>query len=297
MSIEKEKEKELLQYVMEKAGLDIPFMIREAFLGYKYRKNSKKLYEEEAGIPTQLIRMYYSLNPGEIEFNNLKKGFIKKYANHESKIEGVNDLDIHGKEEISGLEDMYKYVFSDEINENFNIYSLCDLHRKLFSHAAFPEYAGQYRTHDAYLPGTGIPLCEWRDIYKEIRKQNSIVDHLSDAAKIVKELGEVDELLKFLDQCVELKVELIKIHPFADGNGRTVRAFINKLLSDAGLPAIYIKTNERTEYHIAMNKALLDEDYTYIKAFYRYKVCDSILELDINERMKEEKPKQKKKTL
>ena len=40
-----------------------------------------------------------------------------------------------------------------------------------------------------------------------------------------------------------------------------------------------------------------ENDYTAIKQFYRYKVCDSIIELDINERLKEEeKPKQIKKT-
>ena len=60
---------------------------------------------------------------------------------------------------------------------------------------------------------------------------------------------------------------------------------------------IYIKANERTEYHKAMNLANNENDYTAIKQFYRYKVCDSIIELDINERLKEEeKPKQIKKT-
>ena len=46
-----------------------------------------------------------------------------------------------------------------------------------------------------------------------------------------------------------------------------------------------------------MNLANNENDYTAIKQFYRYKVCDSIIELDINERLKEEeKPKQIKKT-
>jgi hypothetical protein len=37
-----------------------------------------------------------------------------------------------------------------------------------------------------------------------------------------------------------------------------------------------------------MNKALLDGDFSAIKAFYRYKVCDSIYELDIKDRLKYE---------
>lgn len=298
MSEQSAKERQLIQWVLEKAGINIPFIIREAFLGYKYRKRTKMLYEDDARVATELIRTYYALNPGEIEFDNLRKSFIKKYVKNESEIEGVNDLDIHGKEEIAGLQDMYGYLFSYDLKDNFNIYTLCDLNKKLFSHAPFPEYAGNYRTHDVYLPGTGIPLTEWRYIPREIRNLDHEVEYLKDYAELVKELGDTDKMLDFLDSCIELKVKLIKIHPFSDGNGRTVRAFINKLLSDAGLPAIYIKSNERTEYHNSMNTALIEGDYKYIKSFYRYKICDSIIELDIDERIKQEKqekPKQKKK--
>ena len=35
-----------------------------------------------------------------------------------------------------------------------------------------------------------------------------------------------------------------------------------------------------------MNKANNDGDYTDIKKFYHYKVCDSIVELDINPRIR-----------
>ena len=107
----------------------------------------------------------------------------------------------------------------------------------------------------------------------------------------------MNTMLEYLDDSVEVMCKLIKIHPFGDGNGRTIRGFTNKLFEDAGLPPIYIKANERTEYHKAMNLANNENDYTAIKQFYRYKVCDSIIELDINERLKEEeKPKQIKKT-
>ena len=50
-----------------------------------------------------------------------------------------------------------------------------------------------------------------------------------------------------------------------------------------------VKVNERTEYHKAMNKANNENDYTDIKNFYRYKICDSIIELDINNKVREEK--------
>ena len=54
------------------------------------------------------------------------------------------------------------------------------------------------------------------------------------------------------------------------------------------IPPVYIKARERTAYHLAMNKANNEGDYSYINNFYRYKICDSIIELDINERMRKE---------
>ena len=161
MSEEKKLERLELQNLLHKVGLDTPFIIRESFLGYQYRKDKKRLYEDDSSIPTKLIRMYYSLNPGEVEFDNLRKSFIRKYVRNESQIEGVNDEDIHGKEEIAGLADMYEYLHSAELDENFSVYSLKDLHRKLFSHAPHPECAGIYRNDFVTLPGSGIGLCEY----------------------------------------------------------------------------------------------------------------------------------------
>ena len=270
------------------SGVDIPFIIQEVFLGYKYRKMRGKLYDHDASLPTKLIRLYYSLNPGEIEFDNLRKSFISKYVKNESKIEGVNDEDIHGKEEIAGLAEMYEYLHSDEMEEDFSVYSLRTLNGKLFSYTPFPEYAGVYRNQYAYLPGTGIGLLEWSMIQQELYYLSPTIDFLHEYAKLIKNTRNVDDLLDYLDHCIDLKVRLIYIHPFVDGNGRTVRAFINKLLEDAGLPPIYIKSNERAEYHTAMNLAIGEGDYSAIRAFYRYKICDSIIELDINDRIKKQ---------
>ena len=280
-----EVEREELCDLLDKVGVPIEFIIRETFLGYRYRKMTKHLYHDDSSIPTQLIRLYYGLNPGEVEFDNLRKSFIKKYVKNESEIEGVNDLGIHGKEEIEGLAEMYEFLHSKELDDNFSVYSLKDLHRKLFSHAPYPECAGNFRNDYVGLIGSGIGLCDYWMISRELYALSPQVDYLHQLSKVVRNSGNVDELLSFLDLCVELKCKLIWIHPFLDGNGRTIRAFINKLLEDAGFPAIYIKANERIEYQKAMKLAIGENDYSSIKEFYRYKICDSIIELDINDRI------------
>ena len=171
----------------------------------------------------------------------------------------------------------------------FDVYTLLDLHRMLFKTSPHPECAGTFRNFDVYLPGTGTDLSEWSMIRPKLEEINKEILVLINSSKNVRESKNPNILLDYLDKCIEIKCKLIKIHPFSDGNGRVIRGFINKLIEDVNLPPIYIKVNERTEYHKAMNKANNENDYTDIKNFYRYKICDSIIELDINNKVREEK--------
>lgn len=273
---------------LDDAGIDLMFLMQESFNGYKLRKNRHTLYTSDAAIPTKLIKAYYSLKRDDFQFDNMKKAFITKYVKNESKLEGLDDTDIHSKVEIAGLGVMYEYIHSDDINYLFDVYTLKDLHRKLFSLTPHPECSGDFRNFDVYLPGTGTELSEWSMIRPFLKQIDVDVQELVKLAPIVKEVGSSDDLIEYLDRCVVVGCRLIKVHPFMDGNGRTIRGFINKLLEDAGLPPIYIKPTERTEYHNAMNLANNEGDYSEIKAFYRYKICDSIIELDINERLKKD---------
>ena len=105
----------------------------------------------------------------------------------------------------------------------------------------------------------------------------------------MKETNDYSQIFKFVEECVKLKCRLIKIHPFEDGNGRTVRCFTNKLFEIAGIPPVYIRPNEKVEYSNAVNIACNEGKYDDITGFYLYKICDSIIELDINEQFKEQK--------
>ena len=49
---------------------------------------------------------------------------------------------------------MYEYIHSDDIEYMFDIYTIKDLHKKLFSKTPFPEYAGDFRKSFARLNGT-----------------------------------------------------------------------------------------------------------------------------------------------
>lgn len=250
--------------------------------GFEYYKYNKDILGYKTALPTELIRMYYDLNPTEVVFDNLKKSFIKKYVINESELEGVNDLTLHGKEEIAGFKEMYIFMHSEEFNNKFDIFSLKDLNEKLFSCTPYPEFGGNFRREFAHLSGVKSDLCDWSYIYPRLLELDLEVNSLRELSPVIKSSCNAEARLVYLDKCVRLGCKLIKVHPFSDGNGRTIRCFINKLLEDVGFPSVYVKSQEREEYLTAMNKALDFEDYNDIQMFYHYKICDSIIELDIN---------------
>lgn len=274
-------EKEMFQYDC------LPFAIRESFLGYQYRKVRHQLYIDP-DIPRKLICMYYMIKKEDrADLDYLKKAFVQKYIKNECELELV-----HNPIEKDGMKIMYDYMHTTD--EPFNIYSITDYHKKLYSLTQFPEYAGQYRNHDVYLPGTGTELTEWPYIFSEIRKLIPETNELIQKGEEIKNSDSVDkkyidDLFNYIDNVIMLKCKLIKIHPFDDGNGRTIRCFLNRLFETAGIPPVYIKEKERTEYHKAMNLANCEGNYKDIIQFYYYKICDSIVELDINEQLKDEK--------
>ena len=249
-------------------GVDPNRIIQEMFMGYKQRKQRKQLYGVDENIPNDLIGLYYELGD-RMPFESLKKAFVSRYITQESRLE-----EVHSPEEVEGLRAMYEFIHSDESDYMFNIYTLKDLHQKLYSKAPYPEFGGTFRNDDVYLPGTGTEIAEWSMIRPMLNEIDKDVVLLWELAPEIKDCEDADVMLDYLDEVVRIGCRIIKVHPFKDGNGRTVRGFMNKMLEAAGLPPVYIKVNERTEYHKAMNKANNEGDYTDIQNFYRYKVCD-----------------------
>ena len=107
-------ENEKILKTVDQVGAE--FLIREIFLGYKYRKDCGILYDTDSDIPEKLISLYYGLKPDDTTFDCMKKAFVRHYIRNESEIEGINDKSIHGEEEMKGLEAMYDYIHSEDVN-------------------------------------------------------------------------------------------------------------------------------------------------------------------------------------
>lgn len=232
-----------------------------------------------------LLLVFFILNSSNNMFNYVNKNFIDEYVKNESEIEGVNDLSMHGVEEMKGLEEMYRYINSGENEYSTGSLILTDLHEKLFSAADGGAFARSYRTDTRFLPGSGVELEDPYMIVRSMRKADKMFDELyelSDEMYNSEIEDRVHMINPFLDILMKYKAELVRIHPFPDGNGRSIRGLINFLLERAGLPPVYVKAVEKSKYYEAMNKAIVDNDYKYLIGFYKNKLCDSIEELVIN---------------
>lgn len=259
-------------------------ILKGLFFDYIERKRTRKLEQEDIYITKRLLMFYYQLEDDRQHINKYAEKFIRHYIACESILEGA-----HLKFEKAGLKEMYEYILTDEINDNFDIYTLLELHQKLFSKAPHPEAGGLIRTSDAHLDGVPIDLTPAYNIRYELK----MLDY--DLKEILQMQPQVKEnpgyLFSYIDKCIILKCQLIKTHPFADGNGRTIRAFINKLFMDVNLPPIYISSDENKKYKEAMQKAIGEEtDYTDITKFYYIKICDSIIEFENTNQLHQNQP-------
>jgi len=65
-----------------------------------------------------------------------------------------------------------------------------------------------------------------------------------------------------VERAAVLHTDLVKIHPFIDGNGRTARVLLNFELMKNGYPIIIIRNEDRLKYYETLDKAHTTGDYS-----------------------------------
>lgn len=245
------------------------------FDGYKSRKRKKELYRNNDPIPRIIIETYYYF-VDDPRFDIIFEKFKRKYIINENNLEQV-----HEPKERQGLGVVYDYIHSYIPSSNLNLFIILKLHQLLFSKVDYPEFGGKFRTDTAYLTGgSGVETCSPNNISSEITKLYLESLPLFKKGLEIGQNWDFDQLIPYINECIKLNVELIHIHPFPDGNGRTSRALTNLMFKLVDIPPVYVKASEREEYITAMNKAIIEKKYDDIITFYYYKICDSIVDLD-----------------
>lgn len=132
----------------------------------------------------------------------------------------INNADIRNFEELENLDRLQTtYVLSklylEPIKGNFDIEHLKEIHKILFNEL-YP-FAGEFRYEN--ISKDGIPFCRPEIIYLYLN------DLLKKMQKESVKLSSEDELVHFLAYFYS---EINLVHPFREGNGRTLREFLRE---------------------------------------------------------------------
>lgn len=110
------------------------------------------------------------------------------------------------------------------------------------------ENAGRYRTTNVLIAGAAHTPPEAVLVPGQM-------------ANFVQWHATVAQALHPVERAARVHGELVRIHPFVDGNGRTARLLLNLELLKAGFPAVIIPVEQRLAYYEALDAAHVREDY------------------------------------
>lgn len=239
--------------------------------GYQKRKEENRLYSEDDFIPEHIITTYYEYVT-KPEFHIIIDEYKKQFIFNEARVEKNTT-----KEEQAGLGKIYDYIQNFDFNKDyFNVFTTSlILHQKLYSCCPNPEFGGTLRDTDVILQDLPVEVPTAKKAKEEFNA------YIATSNEIFAPL-ERDDIFTYINRSIKLTTDLIYLQPFPDGNKRTFRALQNLLFKRIALPPIYIETRERKVYKEHLVEALQEKDYSNITRFYYYKICDAIMNLDIN---------------
>ena len=173
---------------------------------------------------------------------------------------------------IAGQAAIYEHILEFPAPAKCSVFDTVTLNRKLFSYFPYPEFGGQFRQSNTLVLGAKFETIDYAEIVPEMMKVEVKVKQLYDYRA-------EHSLSSYIEATVQLHHELTVIHPFGDGNGRTLRAFLNVMMVRNGLTPVYIKLEDRGEYLAALAAADKSADYAPLYEFFFRAILRASVEL------------------
>lgn len=262
--------------------IDAIIILRKAFKSYKIEEI---IYSEGNEIPENIIflYMYYLRYLSAKKFRLIIDDYKALYIDNEAVVEpNVTP------EEKEGLGIIYDYIGDyDFENKQPNIFlDGMKMHMLLYSKCPFPEYGGKLRQEPVKLKDVNY------DVPDAVDARSFFQGFITSTPKF-----DSSDIFGYLNACVIASTKLIAVQPFTDGNKRTFRGVLNLMFAQAGIPPVYIKQSERALYKELLLKAIENEDYSGITRFYYFKICDAIVDLNMDHFMREYKSPESNETI
>ena len=125
--------------------------------------------------------------------------------------------------------------------EEFRTIDLLNIHSLVLSNI-IDDFAGRYRPGMVRIVGANFTPPNARKVPELLE---GLVDYINNNP----------ERYEILTVATLFHHRFVHIHPFTDGNGRTVRLAMNLLLLRAGYPPVFILAKDRKKYIRALNEA------------------------------------------
>jgi Zn-dependent peptidase ImmA (M78 family)/fido (protein-threonine AMPylation protein) len=173
---------------------------------------------------------------------------------------------------IAGHAAMYSYILELPVQEKCSVFETVSLHSRLYSCFPYPEFGGQFRKSNTLVIGAKFETIDYKEIVPEMLK-------LDETVKSVYTQRTGTNISSYIKEAVCLHHKLTVIHPFGDGNGRTLRAFFNVMTVRNKLTPVYIKVEDKDEYVGALAAADKDADYAPLFEFFYKAILRANVEL------------------
>ena len=111
----------------------------------------------------------------------------------------------------------------------------------------------------------------YRNVQVKISGSNVVLPNSVKVYQLMKEFAYYLQTEKAsIEKAIIAHLQLVSIHPFIDGNGRTARLLMNLLLLKDGKPPLVIRPRDRKRYLQVIEKAQLTEERTdYMSFMYK----------------------------
>lgn len=148
--------------------------------------------------------------------------FVKVDGALENKL-GITDANKLAKVEYDLVAEQIGQILGSEPPKRPDFNYLLSLHRQLFQEIY--DFAGKVRTVNISKPDSPVPFCYADFIFSESQR---IFNQLADDSYFIG-LPKAD----FVEKLAWLSSELNALHPFREGNGRTIRLFLDAVATNA----------------------------------------------------------------
>lgn len=190
------------------------------------------------------INLEWTYNSNGIEGNTLT------LRETQVVLEGITVGGKSIKEHLEAINHEKAILFLDDLvkdNEPISEWNIKNIHQLILKDID-NENAGRYRKENVTIKGaTHIPP-DYLKVSELMEKLILTYNTWSEYHPII--------------QATLLHGELVKIHPFVDGNGRTSRLLMNLVLMNNGYNPVIIKKESRLKYYEALDKAHTTGNYT-----------------------------------